>query len=72
MGCYRRHVLNSVLIDNECVLNSILIDNECIHSRIESGDLGVLCKLDLKKAYDHVNWGFLLYMLRRYGFWEKW
>jgi hypothetical protein len=27
---------------------------------IELGDLGVLCKLDLKKAYDHVNWGFLL------------
>jgi hypothetical protein len=24
----------------------------------------VLCKLDLEKAYDHVNWKFLLYLLR--------
>lgn len=28
--------------------------------------------MDLKKAYDHVNWDFLLYMLRRCGFGEKW
>lgn len=32
----------------------------------------MLCKLDLEKAYDHVNWEFLLYMLRRCGFCEKW
>jgi hypothetical protein len=32
----------------------------------------VLYKLDLEKAYDHVNWGFLLYLLRRCGFGEKW
>jgi hypothetical protein len=32
----------------------------------------VLCKLDMEKAYDHVNWNFLLYLLRRCGFGEKW
>jgi hypothetical protein len=31
-----------------------------------------LCKLDLGKAYDHVNWDFLLYMLQMYGFGERW
>jgi hypothetical protein len=31
----------------------------------------VLCKLDLEKAYDHVNWEFLLYFLKRCGFGEK-
>jgi hypothetical protein len=25
------------------------------------------CKLDLEKAYDHVSWGFLLYLLGRSG-----
>jgi hypothetical protein len=28
----------------------------------------VLCKLDLEKAYDHVNWEFLIYLLKRCGF----
>jgi hypothetical protein len=34
--------------------------------------LGVIYKLDLEKAYDHVSWEFLLYMLRRCGFGGKW
>jgi hypothetical protein len=33
---------------------------------------GVLCKLDITKAFDHVNWKFLLYMLKRCGFGDKW
>jgi hypothetical protein len=28
----------------------------------------VLCKLDVEKAYDYVNWGLLWYMLRRCAF----
>ena len=37
-----------------------------------TGIPGVLCKLDLEKAYDHVNWSFLMYMLQRCGFSDKW
>jgi hypothetical protein len=33
---------------------------------------GLLCKLNLEKAYDCVNLEFLLYLLKRSGFGEKW
>nr|XP_023928567.1 uncharacterized protein LOC112039889 [Quercus suber] len=53
------------------ILDSVLIASECIDYRLKIGILGVLCKLDVEKTYDHVNWGFLTYMLQHCGFSEK-
>ena len=39
---------------------------------MKSGQLGLLCKLDIHKAFDHVNWGFLSLLLERCGFLDKW
>jgi len=39
---------------------------------IRSSEPGRLCKLDVKKAYDHVNREFLLYLLRRCRFGQSW
>uniref|UniRef100_A0A7N2MCK6 THH1/TOM1/TOM3 domain-containing protein n=1 Tax=Quercus lobata TaxID=97700 RepID=A0A7N2MCK6_QUELO len=54
------------------ILDSVLIANECLDSRQKSGVPMVLCKLDVEKTYDHVNWDFLIYMLDCCGFLEKW
>jgi hypothetical protein len=32
----------------------------------------VIFKIDFEKAYDSVSWSFLDYMLRRFGFGDKW
>lgn len=54
------------------MVDEVLCANEVIDARIKEGRSGVAVKLDLKKAYDLVNWEFLLYVLRRCGFGVRW
>lgn len=58
-------------IEGRQILDGVLIANECIEDRRISGKTGVICKLDLENAYDHVNWRFLDYIVLIMGFGAK-
>ena len=53
-------------------MDASLIENEVIDSMQKRKEKGVLCKLDIKKAYDRINWSFLLRVLQKMGFDWKW
>jgi hypothetical protein len=62
----------NAVVKGRQILDSVLIANECLDSWLKFEEHGVLCKLDMEKAYDHVDWNFLLYLLRRCGLGDKW
>ena len=55
----------------EDIFDATLIANEAIYSMMKRNESGVLCKLDIEKAYDHINWNFLLLVMQKMGFGEK-
>ena len=54
------------------ILDASLIANEVIDSIQKRKEKGILCKLNIEKAYDQINWNFILKVLKWMGFGEKW
>ncbi|KAK2383934.1 hypothetical protein QL285_071338 [Trifolium repens] len=65
----------SAFIEGRSILDNALIAIEVVHAlkrktKGASGDLAL--KIDISKAYDRVDWGFMRGMLERLGFADRW
>lgn len=64
--------MDSVVVAHECIHSRFLSLMSGIHSRFLSRESGVVCKLDFQKAYDRVDWSFLVYVLQQMGCGDQW
>lgn len=53
-------------------INCSLLANECIDAVMNAGRVGIICKIDMEKAYDHINRAYMDWVLQRMGFGTKW
>ena len=47
-------------VEGRQILDAVLIANEAIDSVLKNNENGIMCKLNIEKAYDNVDWSFLL------------
>lgn len=61
-----KFVLPSIIMESQNaflpgrqILECSLLANELIDGRMKFERSWIICKVDMEKAYDHVNWGYL-------------
>ena len=54
------------------ITNASLVANETIDYYQKKWEKGIVCKLDIEKAYDSINWQFLRKVMQHIGFGPKW
>jgi hypothetical protein len=62
----------SVFLPRRYILDGVVVLHETIHELKRRKQNGIILKLDFEKAYDKVNWEFLLQVLRMRGFPTVW
>jgi hypothetical protein len=62
----------TAFISGRYILEGVIILHETLHELRVKKMQGVILKLDFEKAYDKVRWNFMIEVLRKKNFPEKW
>lgn len=62
----------SAFIEGRYLVHSVMVANEVLDEAKRKKKKCFIFKVDYEKAYDSVNWYFLLYMMRKLGFHDNW
>ena len=62
----------NAFMEGRQITNASLIANQLIDHWQKQGEKGVFCKLEIEKAFDSINWQFLMKVMRCMGFGSKW
>ena len=55
----------NAFVEGRQILDASLISNEVIDSMVKKNERGIICNMDIEKAYDILNWNFLFEVLRK-------
>ncbi|GJX47850.1 transposon TX1 [Tanacetum coccineum] len=64
--------VQNAFIKGRFILDGVLISNETMDFLKKKKERGLIFKVNFEKAYDIINWRFLLDIMKRMGFEEKW
>lgn len=62
----------STFLSGRSMMDTILVENELIHDARSKNEQLMVFKEDFEKAYDSVRWDYLVYMMRRMNFQDRW
>ena len=62
----------NAFVEGRQIMDASLMANEVIDTMLKRKEKGVLCKLDIEKAYDQINWNCILKVMQKMGFGTKW
>lgn len=61
-----------VFVASRQIQDAILVVNETVDDLVMNSKDGLICKVYMEKAYDHVCWNFVDYLLSRMSFRDQW
>ena len=62
----------NAFVEGRLIMDASLLANEVIDTLLKRKEKGILCKLDIEKAYDQINWNCIIKVLQKMGFGAKW